>query len=137
MIHGNQIGADLLAGQWAKSKGLKVAWYRADWHGYGKAAGGLKTGISSCFKTSRVIGRPYSGHISDIRRRNNNVPNRLHGCRLFRAEAQPVARAHQRSVRPNPEGESTRALLRNESMQRKVCTAGRSPTVSGRAAEVA
>ena len=77
MIHGNQIGADLLAGQWAKSKGLKVAWYRADWHGYGKAAGGLKTGISSCFKTSRVIGRPYSGHISDIRRRNNNVPT---GC---------------------------------------------------------
>jgi hypothetical protein len=42
VIHGNQIGADLLAGQWAKSKGLKVAWYRADWHGYGKAAGPVR-----------------------------------------------------------------------------------------------
>ena len=53
MIHGNQIGADLLAGQWAKSKGLKVAWYRADWHGYGKAAGPVRNRAWS-LKASRI-----------------------------------------------------------------------------------
>jgi hypothetical protein len=42
VIHGAQIGADLLAGQWAADRGIAVEWYRAEWKKYLKAAGPLR-----------------------------------------------------------------------------------------------
>ena len=42
LIHGMQIGADLLAGQWGEDSGIKVEPYRAEWTKYGKAAGPIR-----------------------------------------------------------------------------------------------
>jgi hypothetical protein len=42
LIHGMQIGADLLAGQWAEDNGIKVEPYRAEWTKYGKPAGPIR-----------------------------------------------------------------------------------------------
>jgi YspA, cpYpsA-related SLOG family len=39
VIHGGARGVDLLAGEWAKSRGLSVVVHTANWEEYGPAAG--------------------------------------------------------------------------------------------------
>jgi UDP-N-acetylmuramoylalanine-D-glutamate ligase len=42
VIHGGAKGADALGQEWAKSKGIAVSAYYADWAKHGKAAGPLR-----------------------------------------------------------------------------------------------
>lgn len=42
VIHGAAQGADVLAGQWAKSRGRKVKVFPAEWSKHGKAAGPIR-----------------------------------------------------------------------------------------------
>ena len=42
VIHGGARGADQLAGDWAKDRGICCKVYPADWKKYGKAAGALR-----------------------------------------------------------------------------------------------
>jgi hypothetical protein len=42
LIHGGASGADTLAGEWAKAKGVPVEVYPADWERDGKAAGPIR-----------------------------------------------------------------------------------------------
>ena len=42
LIHGGATGADMLAGAWAKSKGLPVRIFEADWWTHGRAAGPMR-----------------------------------------------------------------------------------------------
>ncbi len=42
VIEGGQRGADGLARQWAKSRGVPVQTFDPDWHKYGKAAGPIR-----------------------------------------------------------------------------------------------
>jgi predicted Rossmann-fold nucleotide-binding protein len=42
VAHGGAPGADTLAGQWAKSRGLVCEEFRADWKRQGRAAGPLR-----------------------------------------------------------------------------------------------
>lgn len=39
IVHGGARGADALADDWAKSRGVSVAVFRADWKSYGRGAG--------------------------------------------------------------------------------------------------
>lgn len=39
LIHGAAKGADMMAGAWAKSKGIQVTPVKAEWEKYGKSAG--------------------------------------------------------------------------------------------------
>ena len=42
IIHGGASGADQLAGEWAKSVGIQVEVFPADWKKHGKAAGPIR-----------------------------------------------------------------------------------------------
>lgn len=42
IIHGDALGADRLAGKWAKEVGVQVLSYPADWEKYPKAAGPIR-----------------------------------------------------------------------------------------------
>ncbi len=42
VIHGNAPGADSLAGEWARARGVPVEAYPAEWDLYGRAAGHLR-----------------------------------------------------------------------------------------------
>ena len=42
VIHGGALGADTASGEWAKSEGVKVTSYPANWKKHGKAAGPIR-----------------------------------------------------------------------------------------------
>jgi len=42
IIHGAQRGADTLAGEWAKARGIPVEPFPAKWNDYGNAAGSIR-----------------------------------------------------------------------------------------------
>jgi hypothetical protein len=42
LMHGDASGADQLAGQWAKSRGISVKAYPADWKNLGRIAGPIR-----------------------------------------------------------------------------------------------
>jgi hypothetical protein len=42
IIHGGAMGADTLAGEWAKSRNIPQIVFRPDWNKYGRAAGPLR-----------------------------------------------------------------------------------------------
>lgn len=42
LIHGAASGADRLAGEWAKERGVPTNEYRADWDRHGRAAGPIR-----------------------------------------------------------------------------------------------
>ena len=42
LIHGGARGADSLCAEWASDAGIAVSLFRANWDGYGKAAGGIR-----------------------------------------------------------------------------------------------
>lgn len=48
LIHGGARGADSLAGEWAKEKGLEVVVFPAQWEKYGKAAGPMRNQQMIC-----------------------------------------------------------------------------------------
>jgi predicted Rossmann-fold nucleotide-binding protein len=58
VIHGNAMGADRMAGRWAKDKGIKVISCPADWLKHGKAAGHIRNGKMLTLKPDAVIAFP-------------------------------------------------------------------------------
>lgn len=44
IIEGGAAGADSLARDWARSRGIRVTTVRADWEKYGRAAGAIRNG---------------------------------------------------------------------------------------------
>lgn len=58
VIHGNARGADRLAGEWAKLRGLKVISVDANWKEYGRAAGMIRNQAMIELKPDLVVAFP-------------------------------------------------------------------------------
>jgi hypothetical protein len=70
LIHGGARGADTLAGNWAKARGVPVQVFRADWDKHGKVAGILRNKqMLEEGKPSLVVGFPGGRGTADMMRR--------------------------------------------------------------------
>lgn len=79
VIHGAAPGADFLAGEWAKSRGLKVTPYPADWKGLGAGAGPKRNQqMIDEGKPNLVVAFPGGRGTSDMVRRAKE-----HGLSVF------------------------------------------------------
>lgn len=79
LIHGAAPGADTIAGDWAKSRGIPVMEFPANWDFYGKQAGGYRNAWMIEFgKPQLVIAFPGGRGTTNMieRARLNGVPVR-------------------------------------------------------------
>jgi hypothetical protein len=58
VIHGGATGADNLADQWAKSHGIPLTSFPADWMKYGKSAGPIRNREMIATKPDLVVAAP-------------------------------------------------------------------------------
>lgn len=67
VIHGASKGADTLASQWAKKRGIEQAAFPADWETYGKFAGPRRNGEMMAMKPDLGLLFPGGRGTSDCR----------------------------------------------------------------------
>lgn len=66
VIHGDARGADRLADQWAKERGIKVTAYAANWAKHGKAAGPKRNNTMLKQKPHLVVAFPGGTGTADM-----------------------------------------------------------------------
>jgi hypothetical protein len=70
ICHGGASGADQLAGEWAKSRGVHCSVYRADWKAHGRAAGPIRNAeMLGSFRPDLVVAFPGGGGTLDMIRK--------------------------------------------------------------------
>ena len=75
VIHGNARGADRLAGEWAKLRGLKVISVDANWKEYGRAAGAIRNKEMIDMRPDLVVA--FSGGKGTLNMMNLTLKNRI------------------------------------------------------------
>jgi len=69
LVHGGAPGADTLAGEWAKERGVWVQVFEADWDRHGKAAGPMRNQAMLDAGCGGVIAFPGGSGTADMCRR--------------------------------------------------------------------
>ena len=69
VIHGNAYGADTMASEWAKSRGVKQTPFTANWKEFGKGAGPKRNEQMACQNPDMVILFPGGTGTADMRKR--------------------------------------------------------------------
>ena len=74
VIHGGAKGADTMAGEWAKSHGIPVEIYSAQWRRYGRAAGPIRNKqMLNEGKPSMVIAFPGTKNFKGVGKGTGNM----------------------------------------------------------------
>jgi hypothetical protein len=78
LCHGGADGADRLAGEWAKSRGVRCTVFPADWKTYGRAAGPIRNAeMLATFKPDLAVAFPGGTGTADMVRKANRAGVRV------------------------------------------------------------
>ena len=76
IIHGGASGADNLADVWAKSMGIPIKEFKADWEKHGRAAGPIRNQQMIEYKPDLVVAFPGGKGTADMikKAKTNKIP---------------------------------------------------------------